>query len=125
MIARRIHVTRDEFDDLLYPAFDSKISQSDQEVEVAIRAARCFREGPTQYEEIADDERKRMALLRQKPVPFLKLVAAEYTFIVDDDVLKMLLDRYMDYKKNIPDARILEREEFLQKLREAFTSTVE
>lgn len=119
MVIRKIHVTKDEFDEFLYPAFATAASQGDQEQETAVRAARAFREAPTEFETISEDFARRMEQARQKAVPFLKLTTKQHTFGVEIDVYNLLLKRYKEHMKRITDALAIEKHDFLQKLESA------
>ena len=110
LTAYRIHVTQEEFDDYLYPAFASVGSQNDQEAETALRAAKLFREGPTMLEEVTAEEEEK------KKVAMYKLVIPEHTFTVESDIYTMLKKRYKKYMGQLRDAVIIEKMEFKSKL---------
>lgn len=108
----KIHVTKEEFDDYLYPSFVSVGSKNDSESEIAVRNAKAFREGPTVKEELtaADEAGK------TRTVAMLLLIVPEYTFIVEGDMFNQLKSRYKKYMGQLRDVVIIEKVEFRDKL---------
>jgi hypothetical protein len=114
LTAFRVHVTKEEFDDFLYPAFVHIGSKDDAEAEIAVRIAKDFRQGPTVTETvtISDTEGGRS-------IGLLKLIVPDYTFIVESDMFNMLKNRYKKYMVQLRDAVIIEKMEFRDKLKDS------
>lgn len=111
LTAFRVHVTKEEFDDFLYPAFVHVGSKDDTESEIAVRVAKDFRRGPTVTEAVTAAE-----VEGGRSVGILKLVVPDHTFIVESDMFNMLKTRYKKYMTQLRDAVIIEKVEFRDKL---------
>ncbi len=111
LTAFRVHVTKEEFDDFLYPAFVNVGSKDDTESEIAVRIAKDFRRGPTITENVTASDAE-----GGRTVGLLKLVVPEHTFIVESDMFNMLKNRYKKYMTQLRDAVIIEKVEFRDKL---------
>lgn len=111
LTAYRVHVTKDEFDDLLYPSFADAGSKDDTEAEIAVRVAKAFKAGPTVLEAVTPQQEE-----QGRAVGLLKLVVPEHTFTVESDMFNMLKTRYKKYMPKLRDAIIVEKVEFRDKL---------
>ena len=114
LTAFRVHVTKEEFDDFLYPAFVHVGSKDDTEAEIAVRVAKDFRRGPTVTEMVTPDDEK-----GGRAVGLLKLIVPEHTFVVESDMFNMLKNRYKKYMTQLRDAVIIEKVEFRDKLKDS------
>ena len=112
--AFKVHVTKEEFDDFLYPSFVHIGSKDDTEAEIAVRIAKDFRRGPTVTEAVTSNDEK-----SGRAVGLLKLLVPEHVFIVELDMFNMLKTRYKKYMPNLRDAVIIEKVEFKEKLDDA------
>lgn len=111
LTAFKVHVTKEEFDDFLYPSFVHVGSKDDTESEIAVRIAKDFRLGPTVTEIVTTDDEK-----GGRAVGLLKLIVPDYTFTVESDMFNMLKTRYKKYMSQLRDAVIIEKVEFRDKL---------
>ena len=112
LTAFKVHVTKEEFDDFLYPAFVNVGSKDDTESEIAVRIAKDFKRGPTVTEKVTPAQEE-----GGRSVGLLKLVVPEHTFIVESDMFNMLKNRYMKYMPQLRDAVIIEKVAFRDKLK--------
>ncbi len=111
LTAFKVHVTKEEFDDFLYPAFVHVGSKDDTEAEIAVRIAKDFRRGPTVTETVTPSEEE-----GGRSVGLLKLVVPDHVFIIESDMFNMLKNRYKKYMVQLRDAVIIEKVEFRDKL---------
>lgn len=114
---RKVEITRDEFNDFLYPAVGGSSAQSEQELETALRVMKKLHDPEsTQIIEIPEDQRRAAQEAGQRILPVRRLKAPDMKLVLEEDEHRLIVERLKAY---IPKVTLLGAEalyDFLQKL---------
>lgn len=117
---REVHVTREQFDEFLYPAIASSSAENESELETAVRVLRKLKKPDITFEEvISSEEQERAKKNRTKLVPFRKLTVDEHTFMFEEPEYKLVLDRVKAHLPRISLAAAEELWEFYESVKGA------
>lgn len=114
---RNVEVTKDEYNDFLYPAVGGSTAKSEQELETALRVMKKINAPDvTTVLEVPADQLRAAEARGQRLLPTRKLSAPKMELILEEDEWKLVVERLKAY---IPQVTLLGAEalyNFLQKL---------
>lgn len=111
---RAVTVTKQQFDEAVFPALIQGNAENESEMETAIRVLRKFRDPEvTQEETVSAEMRERAERMGQRVFALRRLVADTHTFELEEDEHRLLVARM---KAHVPRVHLLAAEDFLAAL---------
>ena len=114
---RYISVTKDQFDDFLYPAYARVGSENEDELEISIRLKFKFRK-IAKAEEISKERLAKAQAQGEKLYALLKMTNENEEIVLEEDEHKLLLKRFRLALPSFADVAVEEVHEILNLLKD-------
>lgn len=115
---REATLTRQEFDDFVYPAFASQGAENEDELEIGVRIIKKFK-AISEPEVISSEQMEEARRKKQKLVPALQMKYVDEQVTLEEDEWRLLVSRMVSWIPRISFAVAQEYQATLTKIKTA------